>query len=107
MPGTVGRAKRGGVGVGVGAGLHNVRYVKATPAGSGRAEPEDGAGQGLRRIRNFLSDGGAARHVTGPAREGRDWRGPCLAERTARYFFYGAQRSEKNMTRPARSLPRS
>ncbi len=83
------------------------RYVKATPAGSGRAEPEDGAGQGLRRIINLLSDGDAARNVIGPAREGRDWRGPCLAERTARYFFYGAKRSEKNMTRPARSLPRS
>jgi len=83
------------------------RYVKATPAGPRRVEPEDGAGQGLRLISDHLSDGDAAKPVTGPAREGRDWRGFCLAERTARYFFYAAKRSEKNMTRPARSLPRS
>jgi len=32
--------------------------------------------------------------------------GLASAERTARYFFYAAKRSEKNMTRPDRSLPR-
>jgi hypothetical protein len=42
--------ERGGVGLGVGSSLHNAGYVKATPAGSGRVEPEDGSGQGLRRI---------------------------------------------------------
>ena len=79
--------ERGGVGLGVGVSLHNACYVKPTPAGSRRVEAEGGVGQGMRLIRNFLSDGDAARNVTGPAREGRDWRGPCISGADSPVFF--------------------
>lgn len=44
--------------------------------------------------------------VPGVTRAAYPIAGLASAERTARYFFYGAKRSEKNMTRPDRSLPR-
>jgi len=36
--------ERGGVGLGVGASLHNACYVKPTPAGSRRVEAKGGLG---------------------------------------------------------------
>jgi len=75
------------VGLGVGASLHNACYVKPTPAGSRRVEAKGGVGQGMRLIINLLSDGDAARNVTGPAREGRDWRGPCSSGADSPVFF--------------------
>ena len=63
--------------------------------------------QGLRLIRRALSDGDAARFVTGAPGMARSGASLASAERTARCLFYGAKRSEKGMNHPDRSLPRS
>ena len=54
----------------------------STPVGG-----EPGTGEGLRLIINLLSDGDAAKPVTGPAREGRDWRGFCSSGADSPVFF--------------------
>jgi len=46
--------ERGGVGLGVGASLHNACYVKPTPAGSRRVEAKVGLGHIFRLIINFI-----------------------------------------------------
>jgi len=50
-------------------------------------EAEGGVCQGMRLISDHLSDGDAARPVTGPARDGRDWRGPCISGANSPVFF--------------------
>ncbi|MFZ2961288.1 MAG: hypothetical protein WA705_30805, partial [Candidatus Ozemobacteraceae bacterium] len=84
---TVGHAKRDGVGLVVGVVCITFCYVKPTPAGSRRVEAEGGVWQGRASDNGPLSDGDAARFVTGSARDGRDRRESCTAERTARCFF--------------------
>ena len=64
---------------GVRASLHNEPLCKADPGG---LPPGGGRGRGVARAasdKRRLSDGEAASTVTEPARDGRDWRGACLA----------------------------